>query len=736
VLVSHPIAIAVHSAHIATTCHSCLAHLQSLPDGGDDRSSEESRDDNISDDDAGRALRCQLCDSAVYCDAACRAKDAPLHALECALRGASPGADIERKGAATENQGNVNNNRNAHKQHDTSRRNNESNRGMNHISPALVVDEVWTTRLMARAVAWLELNGGADSYGGSSNSSSRSNGGGGGGRGKDEIDEELRVAEERGDVLWGLEPRTNMTLDAAAREIDTLGKIARMMCGGLGGTKRGNSGSAAAASVKTLRHIHGVVVNNAIGVVRLPGRLTERAVEEDNKAGSSTIDGGLGQWGKLRDTDRAASSPSASLAGCLSTSSSLAPRAVAAALYVEASMVNHSCRPNCAWTFEIGGDKGAEGGREECGGRGGRGGGGERGEGAGRGMGRFVGGGNATIGIGGGTMQLRVVAQHVAPGESLTVSYVHPLVACQPVRVRRARIAAQFGFICRCDACTSESIHAIEDDATRTEVGVSWLGAGGIEEVRSDVGRDRHSGGASCVDNAIADLRSFLKHQNLHINININTETNIKPSTAAATAAVCSFDIKELCRLWAKMEMSVMISKQGQPQHTVTSFHFGSNTVRRESAVSSLDGNSSLLNTAWDVMNALEKYGGGQGVGGGNTRWPALSDLDALSVAASACACVRWSTERRGVGYAPDVLRARRLEKEWLGCILSRGFLAAETEHVVLPAHLKVYCGGGDTVGGEGKGGGCEGAGGGVITLLDWYALASDSFDAHLRLLS
>jgi len=55
---------------------------------------------------------------------------------------------------------------------------------------------------------------------------------------------------------------------------------------------------------------------------------------------------------------------------------------------------------------------------------------------------------------------------------------------------------------------------------------------------------------------------------------------------------------------------------------------------------------------------------------------------------------------------------------------------------VVLPAHLKVYCGGGDTVGGEGKGGGCEGAGGGVITLLDWYALASDSFDAHLRLLS
>jgi hypothetical protein len=583
VLVARPIATAVHGAHIWSTCHACLAHLHG--DG-----------DREGDDDAGHAVYCQVCDAAAYCDAACRAADAPLHALECALRCNRVGA----AGAAK----NINDNDDNSGSGASGASSSGGGGGSVGNPCALVADEVWTTRLLARAVAWSELHGGdSGSISGSSSggggggsgisSSSGGSGGGGGGGGRTagdggggSGDATTRDDGERGDVLWGLESRPNATLDAAAGGEDTLGHIARVMhgagrAGGVGGV------SAAAATVGALRHVHGVVVNNAVGVVRLPPRLTGQAGKEEEEGRGEDAGG----------------------------SSTIAPRAVAAALYVEASMINHSCRPNCAWSFETG-------------------------------SARREGGG------GGGKLRLRVVARHVAPGDALTVSYVHPLVACQPLRVRRERIAAKFGFVCRCDACAASE--TADDDG-------------------DDGGDDDDDCERFHVDEALADLRSFLKSMN-------TTETS---KTAAAAV-----DLGTLGRLWTKVEASVVI-----PEHAA-------------------EEDGALLNAAWDVMNAFENHGGGSGGGGGGggsgggssggsggdsgdgsgggsigdgsgggsgdsssgDSWPALSSVDILFAAAAACARVRRTTDRRGVGFAPDVLRARRLEKEWLGCMLSRGY--------------------------------------------------------------
>ena len=104
----------------------------------------------------------------------------------------------------------------------------------------------------------------------------------------------------------------------AAGGADTLEKIARVMRSGGGGAARAGGGGGsrgigvgasvfpdAAATVATLRHVHGVVVNNAVGVFRLPPRLTDHAV----------------------DMDREQRSPSSSSTPSSTPSSTLAPRA-------------------------------------------------------------------------------------------------------------------------------------------------------------------------------------------------------------------------------------------------------------------------------------------------------------------------------------------------------------------------------------------------------------------------
>ena len=154
-----------HGAHTDTTCHACLAHLPSEAEAAAAGSGSGS---------GSGSVRCQLCDCAVYCDAACRAKDAPLHALECALRRAGGG------GEAGEG---VRNNRDAAATAAAT----AAAAAAGGVGCALVADEVWTTRLLARAVAWSEEG------------------------------ETRRTGEEgRGDVLWGLESKPNATLDAAA----------------------------------------------------------------------------------------------------------------------------------------------------------------------------------------------------------------------------------------------------------------------------------------------------------------------------------------------------------------------------------------------------------------------------------------------------------------------------------------------------------------------------------------
>ena len=152
-LVSHPIATAVHGAHMNTTCHSCLATLVTpptphpKPNAGDDACSGVGDDTSAA---ADSEVRCELCDGAVYCGEGCRARDLQLHSIECAMRSRggtrAAGSSCAASAAVASSGG----------------------------APQFSTDSVWTTRLMLRAAAWSQSR---------SSGSSGSGGGGGGGGG-------------------------------------------------------------------------------------------------------------------------------------------------------------------------------------------------------------------------------------------------------------------------------------------------------------------------------------------------------------------------------------------------------------------------------------------------------------------------------------------------------------------------------------------------------------------------
>ena len=194
-LVARPLATALHDSCASGHCHACLRTVMGSLEGKEA--------DPGTDGGGGHQARiasCRRCDAAVYCDAACRADDAPAHALECALLAGDGGREKAPRGERRRRRTNTLRGSGRTPSWGPKRKDDvEDHRGDDGNDDASIVvaaREPWSTRLLARALA----DPGASAS----------------------FDETLRR-----DVLWALESRPNPSLLAGAEGTDALDRLAR-----------------------------------------------------------------------------------------------------------------------------------------------------------------------------------------------------------------------------------------------------------------------------------------------------------------------------------------------------------------------------------------------------------------------------------------------------------------------------------------------------------------------------